>query len=740
MEPEVNINTICSALSRIEKVSLATVKRRADQEQWVCREVKGKGRGGKAKLYMTRLLPGDVQAALSDFSAVVEKKETLPTLAAKQAGEIQPEQEQKAYAKFELAKAYAQRMDQAGHGQKKSQRKAFIEAYNLGEAGTFPAVFRLVGQVDIGGRTIGGWVSKLKGNAWDPMCLVDKRGYVGRGKRSVTQEQAKIILGIVQSPYNVPGKPIQEIIRQAKMVMEKRGISTLSDSTYRRWLVNDWIPNNYDQWIWWREGDKGLNDKVLFDLTRDPDRIEAGDLLVADGHVLNFEVISPTTNRPKRMMLVMITDFKSSYPLGWEISDTENTEAISIALRRAIVRLGKIPKAVYIDNGRAFKGRYFINSEEEEIELKGLYKRLGILHVVIAWAYHGQSKPVERFFGIMAELERLAYSYVGTSIANKPAHMNRGEKLRRKLHEKITGGAIPSLGEAHRAVALWCDQYVNRPMGSSSKFPGRTPDEIMIPGPGVDPAVLRCLMMKSVVRLIQQRGVNVNGQWYYDPSLYGKKFKVICRYDFLYNDSVVIYHADTKEFICEAFQIRKVHPLATLMGTEADKAELQRQIEMKRAGRKQTIATAREIVESQVLPESRKRIEAAGFALGGGDVDGSRALPAPDDRPLTEQEKKKIEKQLEALECDYEDSGCTDYEPEAFNEAELEFSRLKEMSEFDRFEKLIEMEVQGRLIPREQKAFMKYFEQSSEYKRYQEHFDAHRMKMILMHDATGTDN
>lgn len=40
----------------------------------------------------------------------------------------------------------------------------------------------------------------------------------------------------------------------------------------------------------------------------------------------------------------------------------ENTQNIASALRNAILNLGKIPKFVYLDNGRAFRGKYFMGS------------------------------------------------------------------------------------------------------------------------------------------------------------------------------------------------------------------------------------------------------------------------------------------------------------------------------------------------------------------------------------------
>ena len=86
---------------------------------------------------------------------------------------------------------------------------------------------------------------------------------------------------------------------------------------------------------------------------RDISKINAGDVFIADGHVLNFQVINPFTNRPARAVLAGFLDWKSGALIGYEIMMTENTQCIASALRNAIINLGMIPKVVYQDNGRA---------------------------------------------------------------------------------------------------------------------------------------------------------------------------------------------------------------------------------------------------------------------------------------------------------------------------------------------------------------------------------------------------
>lgn len=153
---------------------------------------------------------------------------------------------------------------------------------------------------------------------------------------------------------------------------------------------------HYNIYILKRQGEKALNDKVLPYIRRDSNLLEVGDCLFADGHTLNFECLHPETGKPFRPTLILWFDWKSAMPVGWEIMPTENTVAISSALYMAILRLGKYPKIVYLDNGRAFKSKFFTGESDDFEMLSGLYARLGI-GLQLAKPYHGQSKTMERF-------------------------------------------------------------------------------------------------------------------------------------------------------------------------------------------------------------------------------------------------------------------------------------------------------------------------------------------------------
>ena len=72
-------------------------------------------------------------------------------------------------------------------------------------------------------------------------------------------------------------------------------------------------------------------------IVRNAALLKAGQVLVADGHSLNFQVINPFTGKPTRATLVGFLDWKSTALVGYEIMMSENTQCIASALRNSIL-------------------------------------------------------------------------------------------------------------------------------------------------------------------------------------------------------------------------------------------------------------------------------------------------------------------------------------------------------------------------------------------------------------------
>ena len=62
---------------------------------------------------------------------------------------------------------------------------------------------------------------------------------------------------------------------------------------------------------------------------------------------------------------------------------------------------------------------------------------------------------IERFFlDFQESFEKLMPSYIGTSIENKPAYMNRNELLHKQIHEQ-KGSFIPTIEQTLVLIREW---------------------------------------------------------------------------------------------------------------------------------------------------------------------------------------------------------------------------------------------------------------------------------------------
>ncbi len=622
-----------------------------------------------------------------------------------------------ALAKGDFLRLYGKAAQEAATGRLRAKQE-FLQAYNTGLL--YPQIYQVLGAVSF--ATAERWHKALR-ETGDPLALAPRWG--GKRGETVNPEAAKIMIAVALHPNALC---ISEVIRVARRLMAVRGVADgLSDRTYRRFL-EEWRSRNYDYWTFYREGEKALHDKCLPYLERDYERIEVGDALVADGHRLNFEIINPWTGKPKRMTLILFYDFKSNHPCGWEIMPEENTQAIAAALRRAIICLGRPPLSVYLDNGKAFGGKYF-SGKLEAAGFAGLFERLGS-QVIFAWPYHAQSKTVERFFRSFGELERLLPSYTGSSIETKPPRLNRGEKLHRRLHEKLTGGRVITLEEAHRAIAIWFDDYARRPQRGHLK--GRSPWEVFsewrerVGHPTVNEAALRYLMMSAEVRSIGRNGVRFRGRNYYHPELYGRQHPVVIRYDEQDLSAIWVYEP-SGELICQAEVVPGVHPLAKVKGEEADRRQLAEQIEQKKELLRQTTRTAREMVETVVGPEVRGQlewleIEGQGLqAREEGKGKREQGLQGPG---VSGQGLVVSEKQKQAIEAEYR-------ERQAELASELEAGEARRQSaDWQRYERLLVAEARGAAVDLEDAVFMRYFENGAEYRTNTAYFETLRLEAV----------
>ena len=450
-------------------------------------------------------------------------------------------------------------------------------------------LFEILGKISRG--TLHRWKNILNGTE-DYTKLIPQYKYakVDEYRTCLTDKEIKIFMGLLLHPNRLC---IGKAIALTKYKLKEQGQSYIpADITFRKY-ANWFKKNNYDKWVLARDGEKALSDKVEPYIKRDASLLEVGDILVADGHVLNFNVINPFTGKPTRATLVGFLDWKSTALVGYEIMLEENTQCIASALRNSIINLDMIPKIVYQDNGRAFRAKYFTDDKGfTELGFQGLYSKLGI-ETVFARPYNARAKVIERFFKEFQEgFEKLLPSYVGSSIDNKPAYLMRNEKLHTQLHNDF----VPTLDETIKMIDMWLNFKNSQPCPNA---PDKTIAEVLEERKrqNIDINQLDDLMLATEVKTIQRNGIRFLNCDYFDEHLYGFKNKVLIKYNLFDLTSIKVY--TTKgEYLCTAERVTETHPMAKLLGTVKDYEDYKQKIVKQRKLHKKTINAVKEYLSN----------------------------------------------------------------------------------------------------------------------------------------------
>lgn len=451
-------------------------------------------------------------------------------------------------------------------------------------------LFEILGKISRG--SLHRWKTILNGTE-DYTKLIPQYKYakVDEYRTILTDEEIKIFMGLLLHPNRMC---IGKAIALTKYKLQRQGQSFIpTDATFRRY-ANWYKNNNYDKWILARDGEKALSDKVEPYIKRDASLLEVGDILVADGHKLAFNVINPFTGKASRATLVGFLDWKSTALVGYEIMLEENTQCIASALRNSIINLDMIPKIVYQDNGRAFRAKYFTDDKGfTELGFRGLYSKLGI-ETVFARPYNARAKVIERFFKEFQEgFEKLLPSYVGSSIQNKPAYMMRNEKLHKNWHNEY----IPTIEETIKMIDMWLNFKNSQPCPNE---PDKTIAEVLESRKqqNVDINLLDDLMFATEVKTIQRNGIRFLNCDYFDERLYGFKNRVLIKYNLFDLMSIKVY--TTKgEYLCTAERVTETHPMAKLLGTVKDYEDYKQKIVKQRQLRKKTINSVKQYLSNE---------------------------------------------------------------------------------------------------------------------------------------------
>ena len=568
-------------LASIKGVTERAVRKAVNQNKYVTRMVDGTT-GAKYEI-LVESLDYNLQNVINFENKKSEiEKNTEPSL--QKITQYPTKAKQIALARYDLVNLWVDYIKNSPL-KKTESGKEFLEIYNKGEI--YSALYKILGHVAVG--TIYRWQKEIKNNN-NFENLIPKYDY-GEKEHSakLTQNELIVFKSLLLSPNKVN---IGKATRLTKHILSKRGLASPSSAQTFRRFANNYRNKHYDEWIFAREGQKALRDKVQPYITRDISKLEVGDVLVADGHRLAVQCINPYTGKPCRPTLIGYLDWKSTALVGYEIMLEENTQAITSALRNSIINLGKIPKICYQDNGKAFKSKFF-KGNLQECGIQGLFDKLGIIPV-FAQPYNARAKVIERFFRELQDgFERLMPSFVGANIMDKPAYLNRNEDFHKKVHNNF----IPTIEQLSMMLDYYMDYHRSL---ECPNVKGKTIGEVFESGKGsgIDLEKLDDLMMSKEIRTINRDGIRFLNADYYNDCLYGVKERVQIKYSLLDLTKIKVYTLNN-EFICYANRVMPIHPMATYLGDVKDKEELKQKLKQQKSLEKQTVKKVQKHFKSE---------------------------------------------------------------------------------------------------------------------------------------------
>ena len=473
-------------------------------------------------------------------------------------------------------------LERLQHSESKGREwKLLTKEYNNGSLA--PELYALKGKRTE--RALRLWLGRYEQSKQDMYALLHGNRYQKR-QRKITELEGKVLLAILLHPNRIS-------IGSALKFLKAKAESGLIDSpssvpTLRRW-VEEWRDDNLAIWEQARQGSKFVAEHIIKTIHRDSRLLSVGEVWVADGHTLAFDILNPKTGKAQRMTMIMVFDWASRYPVGATLAFTEDSQHIQAAFRNGFLNWGALPQYVYLDNGKAFKSKLFHEQWEGHDlakELGGIFPKLGI-RAQFAESYNAKAKIIERFFRTFQEqFERFISSFRGANIADKPATLMRNEKWIKKLYTCEP----PTTEEAMQMIGY----YIRYVYGITPHrgLDNRKPWEVFNSAPKpqdrlVNPSQLNFMMLSVERKAIRNEGIVLNKLKYWHPALVFHMGKpVIIRYDLADARWVLVYD-EADVFICQAALRQTQHPFiqADMQNSKSHKEYRQEYTQIKKLQR-----------------------------------------------------------------------------------------------------------------------------------------------------------
>ena len=495
------MNLTVKEVSELLNISERAVQKAVSAGKYKSVTINGVGRGGKQLLISLESLP---QEAQDRYNSVEKEPELLI----------------ERYSLTQIKEAEYKASIVLDFQRSGVSAEKFIQDFNIrnGENFTNKQLYK--------------WQKKYKNGGIE--ALIDTRGGYNKGACSISEKAWDMFYTLYMTTQK---RSIQWCYDKTKLAFPdipsvsafKRKVSTIPEYAILKY----------------RTGTKAFND-VLPHMIRDKSDVMSNDIWCSDHHRADV-FVKNNTGHVIRPWITVFTDIRSTKIMSFIVREADpNTTVVKKCLRLGIEKYG-VPNEIYTDNGKDYTAKEL--SEEYPLSVMNV---LGIGKIT-ATPYHGQAKPVERFFRTLEErFGKMFYSYAGNDAKKRPEHMQKTNKV-------LDGDKdIPTLEFYIEKLTEYIKEY-NNTAHHGDGMDGKTPDNVYSENLTEkreigDSNALRLLFGKTVERTVQKNGIamynntftNNDGKLipYYDR-------KVMVTYD--PDDLETVYIFDTDyNYICSA--------------------------------------------------------------------------------------------------------------------------------------------------------------------------------------------
>jgi putative transposase len=270
-------------LSELKGVSPRAI--RFSKSKYITREITVKG-GKSFEILLSSIEPEIQEKYLNKFLPTDSKK-FLPTIT-----DFHKPDKAKIIALARLDLLNLWKNERKNQSNKTQFDNDFLSTYNA--KCLYPEIYSKLGNVSIG--TLQRW-KRILGNSTNYEILIPNYHYEDYSRTTLTEFEKQIFLKLLLHPNKFS---IGKAISLTQYVLKTQGQEYIPASPTFRRFANWYKANYFDKWTLLCDGEKALKEQVIPQIKRDISKIEIGEVLVADGKRLNFQVINPFTGKPCR--------------------------------------------------------------------------------------------------------------------------------------------------------------------------------------------------------------------------------------------------------------------------------------------------------------------------------------------------------------------------------------------------------------------------------------------------------